>query len=143
MATSRVRRRGAGGLGAVEPAVAAALRLAATTGARRSELAALRWDDPLGESLMIDSSLAIIGHGSPSERLVPTLRDDPTKTANRRTVTLDRTTLRQLDEPKRLQGAHGPWMPACGDRPVNPERITTWWRRARALAGVAKRWCLN
>jgi len=72
----------------VEPAAPVALLLAAVTGARRSELAALRWEDLDGDRLAIDSSVAIIRHGTPEDRKRPTLRDDPTKTANRTTVTL-------------------------------------------------------
>ena len=40
------------------PAAALALRLAAVTGARRSEVAALRWDDLDGDRLRIDSQSA-------------------------------------------------------------------------------------
>ena len=40
--------------GEVEPAAAVALRLAAATGARRSELAALRWEDLDDDRLTID-----------------------------------------------------------------------------------------
>lgn len=127
----------------VEPAAAVALRLAAVTGARRSELAALRWDDLDGDRLAIDSSMAIIRHGKPGSPQSPTLRDDPTKTANRRTVTLDRTTVGQLDDLKHLQGRYGPWILSVGERPVNPERIAAWWRRARDRAGVDKRWRLH
>jgi integrase len=76
-----------------DPAAGLALRLAAVTGARRGELAALRWDDVEGDHLTIDSSLAIIRHGTKGDRQTPTLRDDATKTANRRTVTLDAGTM--------------------------------------------------
>ena len=127
----------------VEPAAAVALRLAAVTGARRSELAALRWDDLEGDRLAIDSSMAIIRHGKPGSPQSPTLRDDPTKTANRRTVTLDRTTVGQLENLKHFQGSYGPWILSVGERPVNPERIAAWWRRARDRAGVDKRWRLH
>jgi len=127
----------------VEPAAAVALRLAAVTGARRSELAALRWDDLEGDRLAIDSSMAIIRHGKQGSPQSPTLRDDPTKTANRRTVTLDQTTVGQLEDLKDLQGSYGPWILSVGERPVNPERIAAWWRRARDRAGVDKRWRLH
>lgn len=127
----------------VEPSAAIALRLAAVTGARRSELAALRWVDLNGDRLTIDSSVAIIRHGNSEDRSAPTLRDDPTKTANRRTVTLDRTTLDSLKVLKDTFGKLGPWVLAVGDRPVNPERIGAWWRRARDRAGVDERWRLH
>lgn len=130
-------------VGEVEPAAAAALRLAAVTGARRSELAALRWEDLDGDRLTIDSSLTIIRHGSQSERRPPTLRADPTKTANRRTVTLDATTVRLLEDLRMRFDSYGPWIFSVGDRPVNPERVGAWWRRARDKAGVDKKWRLH
>jgi integrase len=87
--------------------------------------------------------VAIIRHGNPEERKTPTLRDDPTKTANRRTVTLDATTAEALQRLKRLQQNLGPWILTVGERPVNPERIGAWWRRARDRAGVDSRWRLH
>src|SRR5579863_6478848 len=51
--------------GAVEPAAGVALRLACVTGARRSELAALRWEELEGPRLTIDSSIAVIRSRSP------------------------------------------------------------------------------
>ena len=107
------------------------------------ELAALRWDDLEGDRLAIDSSMAIIRHGKPGSPQSPTLRDDPTKTANRRTVTLDQTTVGQLEDLKHLQGSYGPWLLSVGERPVNPERIAAWWRRARDRAAVDKKWRLH
>ena len=127
----------------IEPAAPIALRLAAITGARRSELAALRWADLDGDHLTIDSSVAIIRHGNPEERKTPTLRDDPTKTANLRTVTLDATTVEALQRLRRYHQDLGPWILAVGERPVNPERIGAWWRRARNRAGVDGRWRLH
>ena len=127
----------------VDPAAPIALRLAAITGARRSELAALQWADLDGDRLTIDSSMAIIRHGNPEERKTPTLRDDPTKTANLRTVTLDATTVEVLQRLRRYHQDLGPWILAVGERPVNPERIGAWWRRARDRAGVDGRWRLH
>lgn len=60
----------------VEPAAPVALRLAAVTGGRRSELAALRWEDLDGDRLAIDSSVAIIRHGTPEDRKRPAGRLD-------------------------------------------------------------------
>ena len=119
----------------VEPAAARALRLAASTGARRSELAALRWDDLDGDRLTIDSSLAIARHGTAEDRREPTLIDAPTKTGNRRTVRLDAVTLDVLASARHVWGEYGPWVLAAGPRPVNPERVTRWWTRSRGLAG--------
>ena len=129
--------------GQLEPAAALGLRLAATTGARRSELAALRWEDVRKNKLTIDSSLAIIRTGSAGAKAKPVLRDDPTKTANRRTVSLDETTVRQLAELRQSCRPYGPWVLAVGDRPVNPERVSAWWRRARDRAGLDRRWRLH
>lgn len=129
--------------GKVEPAAGVALRLAALTGARRSELAALRWVDLQDDRLTIDSSLAIIRHGSAGSPATPTLRDDPTKTANHRTVSLDPATVERLGRLRRDYAQYGPWILAVGDRPVNPERLGAWWRRARDAAGVDQRWRLH
>ena len=98
----------------IEPAAPIALRLAAITGARRSELAALRWSDLDGDRLSIDSSVSIIRHGTPEAPTKPNLRDVPTKTANRRTVTLDETTSESLQRLKRLQQNLGPWILTVG-----------------------------
>ncbi|MHB8827384.1 MAG: tyrosine-type recombinase/integrase [Acidimicrobiales bacterium] len=125
--------------GQIEPHGAMALRLAAVTGARRSELAALRWRDLADGRLTIDSSIAIIRNAAGS----PTLRDDPTKTANRRVIALDATTVRLLEELQSDFGALGPWILSSGEAPVNPERVTAWWRRSRNRAGVAARWRLH
>lgn len=126
-----------------DPAAGVALRLAAVTGARRSELAALRWEDLEGDRLTVDSSVAIIRHGSRGDPREPTLSDDPTKTANRRVVTLDATTVEVVAALRAERGRFGPWMLNVGDRPVNPERVTAWWRRARKLAGLDERWRLH
>ena len=127
----------------VEPAAALALRLAAITGARRSELAALRWEDLDGDRITIDSSLAIARHGTAEDRREPSLIDAPTKTGNRRTVTLDPVTLEVLASARRAWGEYGPWVLAAGPRPVNPERVTRWWTRSRDLVGVDRRWRLH
>lgn len=125
----------------IEPQAVVALRLAAITGARRSELAALRWEDLREGRLVIDSSIVILRGGD--DRRVPTLRDDPTKTANRRVVTIDEVTVSLLATLRRNYAAYGPWILAAGARPVNPERISAWWRRSRDGAGVDPKWRLH
>ena len=80
--------------GRLEPHAPVGLRLAAVTGARRGELAALRWAELDGDLLAIDSSIAILRDGLGH----PQLRDDPTKTGNVRAVRLDPVTCAQLDE---------------------------------------------
>lgn len=126
---------------AIEPQAALALRLAAVTGARRSELAALRWEDLEGSRLLIDSSIVVIRPGDGSR--MPILRDDPTKTANRRVIALDPATLEALDENRARYAEYGPWILAVGPSPVNPERVSAWWRRARQAAGLDARWRLH
>lgn len=127
--------------GKVEPQAAVALRLAAVTGARRSELAALRWEDFDEGRLVIDSSIAILRIGDGSRR--PTLRDDPTKTANRRVVSLDAGSIKLLNSLKVGCDSQTPWILSSRFDPVNPERVGAWWRRARDGAGVDARWRLH
>lgn len=129
--------------GVLEPAAVVAMRLACVTGARRSELAALRWDDLQGSRLIIDSSIAVIRDRRPGAAGSPQLRDDPTKTGNRRVVTLDATTLTVLEGLRGHPGMLGPWMLAHDTRPISPDRISAWWRRARDRAGVDKKWRLH
>jgi integrase len=71
----------------VDPAAELALRIAAVTGARRSELAALQWSDLDGDRLTIDSSIAVRRDAERAGH--PELIDAPTKTANCRDVTVD------------------------------------------------------
>jgi integrase len=127
--------------GQIEPQASIALRLAAMTGARRSELAALRWEDLHAGRLVIDSSIAILRSGDGSRK--PTLRDDPTKTANRRVVSLDAASIVLLASLKAEFGAGSPWIVSPRSEPVNPERVTVWWRRARDRVGVDVRWRLH
>jgi integrase len=127
--------------GRIEPQAFIALRLAAVTGARRSELAALRWEDLDAGRLVIDSSIAILRSGDGTRR--PTLRDDPTKTANRRVVSLDATSIELLESLNAQHGFGAPWILSSRIEPVNPERVTAWWRRARDSAGLDAKWRLH
>jgi integrase len=127
--------------GKIEPQAAIALRLAAVTGARRSELAALRWEDFHSGRLVIDSSIAILRISDGLRK--PTLRDDPTKTANRRTVSLDATSKEMLNSLKVGSGPQSPWILSSRIDPVNPERVGAWWRRSRDGAGIEARWRLH
>lgn len=124
----------------IDAAAGLCLRLAAVTGARRGELAALRWDDLDGNQLTIDSSVAIVRHGDKADPVTPTLRDDATKTANRRTITVDQGTVEAVAAVRAERGDLGPWILTVGERPVNPERITHWWRNAARRAGLDDRW---
>ena len=116
-----------------------ALRLAAVTGARRSELAGLRWDDVVDGRLRIDSSVAVLR----AKGAGPVRVDAPTKTANSRTVGLDQTTLAMIDALEAERRPFGEWMFAIGDGPAAPDRIGYWWSRARAASGIDKAWRLH
>jgi integrase len=126
-----------------DPAAALALRIAAVAGARRAELAALRWSDLAGHRLTIDSAIETERHGRRGDPMAPTLTDAPTKTANRRVVVLDAGTV-EVIEALMLDRQHlGPWMLSDTDEPVNPDRIGAWWRRARKAAGIDPAWRLH
>jgi integrase len=118
----------------VDAGAALALRLAAVTGARRSELAALRWDDLEGSRLRIDSSVAVIR--SPGG--APTFVDDVTKTANRRVVTVDPVTVAMWDAYRASFAELGDWVFGHFE-PARPDRIGWWWQRAR----IDKSWRLH
>lgn len=123
----------------IDPAAALALRIAAIAGARRAELAALRWTDVDDEMLTIDSAVEVIRHeGGPRE-----LRDSPTKTANTRTLTLDPDTLDAIAELRAEREPYGPWMFGLGPDVVAPDRLGWWWRRARKLSGIDQKWRLH
>ena len=123
-----------------DPAAALAFRIAAMTGARRAELAALRWDDVDEDGMLtIDSAIEVIRHpGEPRE-----LRDAPTKTGNARTITLDPDTLNAISELRREREPYGPWMFGVGPDLVPPDHIGWWWTRARKESGIDKKWRLH
>jgi integrase len=122
----------------VGPGAALALRLAAVTGARRSELAALRWDDLAGNRLRIDSSVAIDRRSADGPELI----DDITKTANRRVVTVDESTVAMWEAYRLSFADPGDWVFGLFE-PANPDRIGYWWRRARELSGIDRSWRLH
>jgi len=123
----------------LDPAAGLAVRLGAVTGARRSELCALRWTDLDGDRLVIDSSIAIVRRGKVGDKGKPILEDAATKTANRRTVRLDPRTIAAFEALRVERESWGPWVLQVGDRPLNPERLTAWWRLARRLGLWARR----
>ena len=126
-----------------DPAAGLALRLAAVTGARRAELAALRWDGVEDHRLTIDTSVAVIRHGSSDQRTTPTLIAAPTKTSNRRAVTLDDDTLDLIAKVRAEREEFGPWMFSIGGDPANPDRIGNWWARARRISQIHQQWRLH
>ena len=127
----------------IEPRAELALRVAAVTGARRSELAALRWDDLEDGRLRIDSAIATIRLGTRDDKRTPELVDESTKTANRRVVTLDRATVDLFEQLRSEFEPYGPWVFGMGARPANPDRVGSWWRLARRRAGIDPKWRLH
>ncbi len=123
-----------------DAAAALALRIAAMTGARRAEIAALQWTDLDDEGMLtIDSAIEVIRHeGAPRE-----LHDAPTKTANARRLTVDPTTHAAIWELRREREQYGPWMFGVGEQMCAPDRIGWWWTRARKLSGIDKKWRLH
>jgi integrase len=122
-----------------DPAAELALRLAAVTGARRAELAALRWDDLQGNRLVIDGAVEVVRN----EDGPPSLVDAAAKTANQRTVALDSATVKKIGALARDRAEFTPWMFSTDDEPANPDRIGWWWRRARELSGIDQSWRLH
>jgi integrase len=123
----------------IDSAAELALRIAAIAGARRAELASLRWTDERDGRLLIDSAIEITKRG---ERR-PALREAATKTANVRTVTLDAQTVELIGALRRERATYGPWMFGLGPELVSPDRIGWWWTRSRKLSGIDKAWRLH
>lgn len=123
----------------IDPLAELALRLAAVCGARRAELAALRWDDVRDGRLHIDSSAEEHRYGDGTKDVV----DAPTKTGGRRAVRLDARTLDEIAAHARVRSEVSPYMFSLDDRPAPPARIGWWWTRARDLAGIDRRWRLH
>ena len=126
-----------------EPAAGLAFRLAAITRARRAELCALVWTDLDGDRLTIDSSIEIARSGSAGNNQRPAFVDTATKTGNQRTVRIDAHTIALVDALRSDGERWGPWMLNAGERPLNPERLTNWWRLARRDAGIESQWRLH
>ncbi len=78
-----------------------------------------------------------------SDRQVPALLDAATKTGNQRVVRLDERTVQAIEALRKERERFGPWILQPGERPLNPERLTGWWRIARRDAGIGTRWRLH
>lgn len=113
--------------------------IAAVSGARRAELAALQWTDLRDGKLTIDSAIEFDTSGEGTREF----RDAATKTANTRTVTLDADTIAAIDALRPEREPYGPWMFGLGPEFVSPDRIGWWWKRARKLAGIDAKWRLH
>jgi integrase len=123
----------------IDPAAALMLRIAAVSGARRAELAALQWTDLRDEMLTIDSAIEFASSGDGTREF----RDAATKTANTRTVTLDADTVAAIEALHHEREPYGPWMFGLGPELVSPDRIGWWWKRARRIAGLDQKWRLH
>jgi len=123
----------------IDPAAALMLRVAAVSGARRAELAALQWSDLRDGLLTIDSAIEIVSSGDG----IREFRDAATKTANTRTVTLDPDTIAAIEALRREREPYGPWMFGLGPELVSPDRVGWWWKRARKIAGIDEKWRLH
>lgn len=111
-----------------------ALRLAAISGARQAELAAVRWDDRNGAQLRIDSQVQTVD-GARVDRL--------TKSVNSaRVVTMDPDTLQLWDELDASLVAPGPYVFArdgVQDPPV-ARTLYEWFRAALVAIGEDGKW---
>jgi integrase len=118
-----------------------AFRISAVTGAWRAELAALRWEDVVGDKLLISGQIGATP--GPLRAGPPVLERRPTKTRQLRTVTLDAGTLVAIEAWREVHGGLGPWLLAVGERPPSPDMITWWWRHARQGSGIDAKWRLH
>ena len=118
-----------------------ALRLAAASGARRSELAGLRWDRIDDDRITIDRVIGVVRERGEQGR--PTLVEQATKTANQRTVAIDAATATTLSELRAEREQYAPWLFSDTDGPPHPDRIGWWWRRSRELSGIDTKWRLH
>ncbi|MFI5041706.1 MAG: tyrosine-type recombinase/integrase [Acidimicrobiales bacterium] len=122
----------------IDPLAGLALRVAAVAGARRSEIAALRWADLRGSVLTVDSSVNVIRDGDTTAVI-----DTRTKTAERHTVSLDAETVRVWHDLQAEREEFGPYVFNLGTEPPRPDRIGWWWRRARSTSGIDTKWRLH
>ena len=67
----------------------------------------------------------------------------PPRPANQRVVRLDERTVAAIKALRRNVNARARGCCTRRDRPLNPERLTGWWRIARRDAGIDARWRLH
>ncbi len=128
--------------GEVHELAPVALRLAAITGARRGELAALQWSDLSGSKLTIDSALVVVFDGKGDQRR-SIVADTPTKSGDRRVVAIDEETLELLAPFRAARAPWTAWMLSDTEAPPRPDRVGYWWRRSRELARIDPKWRLH
>jgi predicted nucleotidyltransferase len=122
----------------IDPAAGVALRLAAVAGLRRAELAALRWSDLAGNQLTVDSSACVVRRDGESS-----VEDVPTKTGDRRVLTLDPVTVDEIAALRAVREQVSPYMFSDTVDPAKPDRIGWWWTRARERSGIDIKWRLH
>lgn len=119
----------------IGPIAGPVLGVAAAAGARRADLAALRWRDRNGSVPAIDSAVTAVRSEDG-----PVSVDSRTKTAERHSVSFDWDT---VEPRKRLRVVYedvGPSVGDIGDAPPNPDRVGRWWW-AREVSGIDTRSC--
>jgi len=125
----------------VHPFAPLALRLAAVSGARRSELAGLRWDRVVDGRLIINQAITIDRTrpvGDPQR-----LQVSPTKTGEQRGLALDEHTLAQVEAARAERAEASPWIFGDDEHPPSPDKIGWWWKRTRKLAEIDPKWRLH
>lgn len=125
----------------VHPWAPLAFRLASVAGARRSEIAAISWDRIVDGRLIIDRAVTTDRDkpvGDP-ERLVVS----PTKTGERRALSLDDHTIVLVEAARARRAEYSPWVFGEDQTPPSPDKIGWWWSRTRKLAGIDKAWRLH
>jgi len=116
-----------------------AMRLAAETGARRAELAALRWDALVDDRLVVDRQVIVAKRDDDG----PRKRVEATKTGSRRAVALSAPTLELVRSMADEWASVTVWMFSPDPEPPNPDRIGWWWKRVRDASGIDKKWRLH
>ena len=116
-----------------------AFRLAAETGARRGELAAMRWEKFIEDKVVVDGQIIV----STDSEGVRAPRLQSTKTGARRVVSLSSSLVEMVDQKRGEWERFTPWLFNHDDAPPNPDRIGWWWRRSRQLAGRDLHWRLH
>ena len=115
-----------------------AIRLAAETGARRAELAAMRWDDVIDGQLVIGAR-AVGVSGSEGDRVLAVWAGK----AGPRRVVLSPATAGSVLALREQSGGSTPWMFGPDGTPPKPDRIGWWWQQARRLSGIDPHWRLD
>lgn len=116
-----------------------AFRLAAETGARRGELAAMRWEKFVDDKVVVDGQVIV----STDAEGVRAPRLQPTKTGSRRVVSLSQSLVEMVEEKAAKYADVTEWLFTPDADPPNPDRIGWWWRRSRELAAIDDRWRLH